>query len=216
MSKLRFNITMSLDGFVAGTNQSEEDPLGEGGVSLHDWAFALEAWRKPNGQDGGEVNASTSVVEESLANIGAYIMGRNMFGGGPGPWPDNPWNGWWGANPPYHVPVFVLTNHAREPLSMEGGTTFIFVTDGIESALEQAKEAAGDKDVMLSGGANVAQQYLAAELIEEMELHVVPLLLRDGARLFENLGDDLELEQIRSIEAPGVTHLKYRVVRRTP
>jgi dihydrofolate reductase len=212
MSKLRFNITMSLDGFVAGPNQSLENPLGEGGVRLHDWAFALEAWRKANGQDGGEVNASTSVVEESLANIGAYIMGRNMFGGGSGPWPDDPWNGWWGANPPYHVPVFVLTNHARQPLSMEGGTTFNFVTDGIESTLEQAKEAAGDKDVMLSGGANVAQQYLAAELIDEMELHVVPLLLRDGARLFDNLRNDPELEQVRSIEAPGVTHLKYRVV----
>jgi dihydrofolate reductase len=213
MSKLRFNITMSLDGFVAGPNQSLENPLGEGGVRLHDWAFALEAWRKANGQDGGEVNASTSVVEESLANIGAYIMGRNMFGGGSGPWPDDPWNGWWGANPPYHVPVFVLTNHARQPLSMEGGTTFNFVTDGIESTLEQAKEAAGDKDVMLSGGANVAQQYLAAELIDEMELHVVPLLLRDGARLFDNLRNDPELEQVRSIEAPGVTHLKYRVVK---
>ncbi|MDQ6791588.1 MAG: dihydrofolate reductase family protein [Candidatus Dormibacteraeota bacterium] len=213
MSKLRFNITMSLDGFVAGPNQSLENPLGEGGVRLHDWAFALEAWRKANGQDGGEVNASTSVVEESLANIGAYIMGRNMFGGGSGPWPDDPWNGWWGANPPYHVPVFVLTNHARQPLSMEGGTTFNFVTDGIESTLEQAKEAAGDKDVMLSGGANVAQQYLAAELIDEMELHVVPLFLRDGARLFDNLRNDPELEQVRSIEAPGVTHLKYRVVK---
>jgi dihydrofolate reductase len=140
-------------------------------------------------------------------------MGRNMFGGGSGPWPDDPWNGWWGANPPYHVPVFVLTNHARQPLSMEGGTTFNFVTDGIESTLEQAKEAAGDKDVMLSGGANVAQQYLAAELIDEMELHVVPLLLRDGARLFHNLRNDPELEQVRSIEAPGVTHLKYRVVK---
>ncbi|MDP9247046.1 MAG: dihydrofolate reductase family protein [Candidatus Dormibacteraeota bacterium] len=213
MSKLRFNITMSLDGFVAGPNQSVENPLGEGGIRLHEWAFALEAWRKANGQDGGEVNASTSVVEESLANIGAYIMGRNMFGGGSGPWPDDPWNGWWGANPPYHVPVFVLTNHARQPLSMEGGTTFNFVTDGIESTLEQAKEAAGDKDVMLSGGANVAQQYLAAELIDEMELHVVPLLLRDGARLFDNLRNDPELEQVRSIEAPGVTHLKYRVVK---
>ena len=211
MSKLRFNITMSLDGFVAGPNQSLENPLGEGGVRLHDWAFALEAWRKANGQDGGEVNASTSVVEESLANIGAYIMGRNMFGGGSGPWPDDPWNGWWGANPPYHVPVFVLTNHARPPLSMEGGTTFNFVTDGVESALKQAKEAAGDKDVMLSGGANVAQQYLAAELIDEMELHIVPLLLRDGARLLDNLRNDIELEQVRSIEAPGVTHLKYRV-----
>jgi dihydrofolate reductase len=212
MSKFRFNITMSLDGFVAGPNQSVEDPLGEGGMCLHDWAVALEAWRKPHGQDGGEVNASTPVVEESLANIGAHIMGRNMFGGGPGPWRDDPWNGWWGDDPPFHVPVFVLTNHAREPLSMKGGTTFTFVTGGIESALEQAKEAAGDKDVMLSGGASVAQQYLAAKLLDEMELHIVPLLLRNGARLLENLGDDLKLEQVRSIEAPGVTHLKYHVI----
>jgi dihydrofolate reductase len=213
MSKFRFNITMSLDGFVAGPNQSVENPLGEGGMGLHEWVVALEAWRKPHGQDGGEVNASTPVVEESLTNIGAHIMGRNMFGGGPGPWRDDPWNGWWGDDPPFHVPVFVLTNHAREPLSMEGGTTFSFVTGGIESALEQAREAAGDKDVMLSGGASVAQQYLAAKLLDEMELHVVPLLLRNGARLLDNLGDDLKLEQVRTIEAPGVTHLKYRVIK---
>ena len=214
MSKLRFNITMSLDGFVAGPNQSEENPLGEGGGRLHDWAFALVAFREQHGMEGGEVNASTPVVEESLENIGAEVMGRNKFGGGPGPWGDDPWTGWWGDNPPFHEPVFVLTHHAREPLEMQGGTTFSFVTDGIESALEQAKEAAGGKDVALGGGADVAQQYLAAGLIDEMEISVVPLLLGDGARLFDNLGGaDLELEPVRSVEAPGVTHLKYRVVK---
>jgi dihydrofolate reductase len=213
MGKLRFHITTSLDGFVAGPNQSVDNPLGQGGLDLHAWVFPLEAWRRPQGLDGGDVNASSAVVEESVANVGAYIMGRNMFGGGPGPWPDDPWNGWWGADPPYHVPVFVLTNHAREALSMEGGTTFTFVTDGIQSALELAKEAAGGKDVMVAGGASVARQYLAAGLVDEMELHIVPLLLHDGARLLENLGEDVALEQVRSIEAPGVTHIKYRVVK---
>jgi dihydrofolate reductase len=213
MSKLRFDITMSLDGYVAGPNQSEENPLGEGGGDLHDWAFALTAFRERHGMEGGEVNSSTPVVEESLANIGATVMGRNMFGGGPGPWGDDPWNGWWGDDPPFHTPVFVLTHHAREPLDMEEGTTFTFVTDGIESALEQAKEAAGGKDVGLGGGADVAQQYLAAGLIDELEIHVVPLLLGDGARLFDNLGGDVKVEPVRTVEAPGVTHLKYQVVK---
>ena len=214
MSKLRFNITMSLDGFVAGPNQSEENPLGEGGGQLHDWAVALAAWRQRHGMEGGEVNASTPVIEETLENIGATLMGRNMFGGGPGPWGDDPWKGWWGQNPPFHTPVYVLTHHAREPLEMEGGTTFTFVTDGIESALQQAKEAARGKDVALGGGANVAQQYLAAGLLDEMLISVVPLLLRDGERLLGNLGGaELELEQVRAVEAPGVTHLTYRVVK---
>jgi dihydrofolate reductase len=213
MSKVRFDITMSLDGYVAGPNQSEENPLGEGGGDLHDWAFALTAFREPHGMEGGEVNASTPVVEESLANIGAEVMGRNKFGGGPGPWGDDPWNGWWGDDPPFHTPVFVLTHHAREPLEMGGGTTFTFVTDGIESALEQAKEAAGERDVKIGGGANVAQQYLAAGLIDEMEISVVPLLLGDGARLFDNLGADVKVEPVRAVEAPGVTHLKYKLVK---
>jgi dihydrofolate reductase len=135
-----------------------------------------------------------------------------MFGGGPGPWKeDDPWNGWWGDNPPFHTPVFVLTHHPREPLEMEGGTTFYFVTDGIESALDQARQTAGDKDVLIGGGANVAQQYLAARLVDEFELHVVPILLGDGERLLENLGD-VKLEQVRAVEAPGVTHIKYRVI----
>jgi dihydrofolate reductase len=214
MSQLRLNITMSLDGFVAGPNQSVKNPLGIGGMRLHEWAFALAAWRKPHGLEGGEVNASTRVVEESLENVGAVLMGRSMFGGHPGPWGEEPWNGWWGDNPPFHTPVFVLTHHRRPPLSMRGGTTFTFVTDGIESALEQAMGAAGGKDVMLAGGASVAQQYLAARLVDEVNLSLVPLLLRGGERLFDNLGAaDLALEQIRAVEAPGVTHLKYRVIK---
>ncbi len=214
MSKLRLHISMSLDGFVAGPDQSEENPLGIDGMKLHDWAFGLAAWRKTHGLEGGETNASTPVVEESLANIGAYVMGRNMFGGGPGPWGDDPWPGWWGDDPPYHTPVFVLTHHAREPLALQGGTTFTFVTDGIESALDQARAAADGKDVLLAGGASIAQQYLAAGLVDELNVAVSPVLLGSGARLLENLGDaDIELEQVRAVEAPGVTHLKYRVAK---
>jgi dihydrofolate reductase len=215
MSKFRFQLAVSLDGFVAGPDQSVENPLGVGGLALHEWVFKLAAWRKQHGQEGGEVNASTSVVEELQSNVGATVMGRNMFGGGPGRWSeDDPWNGWWGDNPPFHTPVFVLTHHPREPLEMRGDTTFTFVTDGIESALEQAKQAAGGQDVLLGGGANVVQQYLAAGLIDEFELHVVPILLGDGERLLENLRE-LEVEQVRAIEAPGVTHIKYRVVKQT-
>ena len=213
MSTVRFQLAISLDGFVAGPQQSVDNPLGVGGTALHEWAFTLEAWRKQQGLEGGDVNASTPIVEELQSNIGAYVMGRNMFGGGPGPWnEDDPWMGWWGDNPPYHAPVFVLTHHPREPLEMEGGTTFTFVTEGIEAALQQAQEAAGDQDVLLAGGARVVQQYLAAGLVDEFELHLVPLLLQAGERLLENLGQ-LELEQVRAVEAPGVTHLKYRVVK---
>ena len=213
MGKVRFQLAISLDGFVAGPDQSEENPLGVGGEDLHEWVFGLEVWRKSQGLEGGDVNASTPVVEEVQANVGATVMGRNMFGGGPGPWKeDPPWNGWWGDDPPYHTPVFVLTHHPRSPLEMEGGTTFIFVTDGIGSALEQARRAAAGQDVLLGGGANVVQQYLAAGLVDEFELHVAPILLGDGERLLQNVGD-LRVEQVRAIEAPGVTHIKYRVVK---
>jgi dihydrofolate reductase len=213
MAKLRFQIAMSLDGFVAGPNPSVDNPLGEGGMQLHEWAFELEAWRKPHGREGGAVNASTPVVEASLENTGATIMGRNMFGGGTGPWGDEPWDGWWGDDPPFHTPVFVLTHHAREPLEKQGGTTFDFVTSGIESALAQAKEAAGGKDVSLGGGASVAQQYLTAGLIDEMLLSVVPVVLGGGTRLFENVpAGKLKLDPIQVVDAPGVTHLRYRVV----
>ena len=214
MSKLRFNIAMSLDGFVAGPDQSSENPLGVGGEHLHEWLVPLAIFREAHGGEGGEVNASTQVVEEWFDNVGAFVMGRNMFGGGPGPWGDEPWEGWWGDDPPFHVPVFVLTHHEREPLEKDGGTTFYFVTDGIESALDQARQAATGKDVSIGGGASVVQQFVAAGLVDEFELSVVPRLLGRGERLLDNLGDaDLELEQIRAIEAPGVTHLKYRMVR---
>jgi dihydrofolate reductase len=214
MSKLRCHISISLDGFAAGPNQSQENPLGEGGTQLHDWVIRLAAWRESHGYDGGEVNESTRIVEESRENVGAGVMGRNMFGPpGGGPWGDEQWTGWWGDNPPFHYPVFVLTHHPRQPLEMEGGTTFHFVTDGIEPALEQAREAAGGKDVLLSGGAEVVNEYLAAGLLDELQLSVAPVLLGDGARLFEDLGDaKVQLEQVRVVEAPGVAHLGYRVV----
>jgi dihydrofolate reductase len=214
MAKLKFDVTISLDGFIAGPNPSEEHPLGEGGDQLHEWAFKLAAWREPHGLEGGEVNASTEVVAKSLENVGATVMGRNMFGGGPGPWGADPWDGWWGDDPPFHTPVFVLTHHEREPLEKEGGTTFTFVTDGIESALAQAKEAGGGKDVSLGGGAAVIQQYLAAGLVDELQLTVVPVLLGGGTRLFDNIaGATIRLEPVRVIETPDVTHLKYRVVK---
>jgi len=208
MSKVKLTITMSVDGFVAGPGQSPEHPLGVGGEELHGWLVALKAFRESHGGEGGEVNASTPIAEGILGGAGATIMGRGMFGGGPGPW-DGSWQGWWGDDPPYHHPVFVLTNHAREPLELQGGTTFHFVTDGIVSALEQARAAAGDQDVSIGGGASVAQQYLAAGLLDELVVSIVPILLGDGARLFENLGD-AKLEQIESVEAPGVTHIRYR------
>jgi dihydrofolate reductase len=211
MSKLRFEIAISTDGYVAGPNQSEQHPLGEGGEQLHEWVLKLQAWRKSHGRDGGEVNPSNEIVEEAMQNVGAVVMGRNMFGGGPGPWGEQPWDGWWGEDPPFHVPVFVLTHHEREPLEMQGETTFHFVTDGIESALAQARAAAAGKDVRLGGGASAAQQYLAAGLIDELQLNIVPTLLGGGERLFEQVGAELALEQTRVVHTPEVTHIRYRV-----
>ncbi|TMQ11088.1 MAG: dihydrofolate reductase [Deltaproteobacteria bacterium] len=213
MSNVRCNLAISLDGYLAGPDQSVENPLGVGGLALHDWAFPLAAFRRMHGQDGGDVNASTQIIEESVANVGAVIMGRNMFGGYPGPWRDDPpWTGWWGDNPPYHVPVFVITHHPRPPLVMQGGTTFTFVTDGIAPALAQARAAAAGKDVVIAGGASIAQQYLAAGLVDEVNVSIVPLLLKAGERLFDRLGSaERKLEQVRVIEAPGVTHIRYRV-----
>jgi dihydrofolate reductase len=211
MSKLRFRISMSLDGYVAGPSQSVDNPLGIGGTRLHEWAFQLAVFRAHLGFDGGEVNESTPVVEGWLTNIGATVMGRNMFGGHPGPWDaKEPWNGWWGKNPPFHHPVFVLTHHARAPLELEGGTTFTFITGGVEVALEQARRAAGGKDVSLGGGASVARQYLVAGLVDEMEISLVPALLGSGERLFDGTGDDLHgLELVRTVATPKVTHLKF-------
>jgi dihydrofolate reductase len=212
MSKVRAHISVSLDGYVAGPNQSRENPLGEGGESLHDWLIELKAWREPHGREGGEENISSEILEEETDNVGAEIMGRGKFGPPEGgPWEDS-WHGWWGEEPPFNMPVFVLTHHEREPLTLSD-TTFTFVTDGIESALAQAREAAGGKDVFLGGGADLINQYLAAGLVDELELHVAPILLGGGSRLFEGVGPDLKLEELRAVEAPGVAHLKYRVVK---
>jgi dihydrofolate reductase len=213
MSKVRAHISVSLDGYVAGPKQSHENPLGEGGEDLHEWVTSLKAWREGHGHEGGEVNASSAIVEEEKDNVGAEIMGRGMFGPPDGgPWGQDPWPGWWGEDPPFHMPVFVLTHHEREPLTLSD-TTFTFVTNGIESALEQAREAAGAKDVFIGGGAEIINQYLAAGVVDELEVHVVPMLLGGGARLFDGVGPDLKLEQLRAVEAPGVAHLSYRVVK---
>jgi dihydrofolate reductase len=206
-------MAISLDGYVAGPDQSVENPVGVGGTRVFEWFFDLEVWRRMQGLEGGIVNESTAVIQGGRSNVGAYVMGRNMFGGGPGPWRDDPpWRGWWGDDPPYHVPVFVLTHHPREPLEMQGGTTFFFVTDGITSALERAREAAGELDVRIAGGADAVRQYLTAGLVDEFELSVTPVLFGRGERLFDNVAD-VGLEQVRAVEAPGVTHIKYRVLR---
>jgi dihydrofolate reductase len=211
MSRVTCHIAMSLDGFVAGPNPTVDEPLGVGGERLHEWAFPTEAWRAQHGREGGERNADAEVIEEVTQGVGAYIMGRRMFGGGEGPW-DESWRGWWGDEPPFHTPVFVLTHHARDPLPMRGGTTFTFVTDGIESALAQARDAAGEKDVAVAGGASAVQQYLAAGLLDELYLHIVPVLLGAGARLLEDVGHPA-LEPVKVVASPGVTHVRYRVVR---
>ena len=214
MAKLRLHITMSLDGYVAGPDQDEENPLGVGGLELHEWVFPLREFQDMHGGDGagGETNASSAVVQERWANIGATIMGRNMFGPIRGQWPDDSWRGWWGEEPTYHHPVFVLTHHPREPLEMEGGTVFEFVTGGIESALARAKDAAQGDDVWLAGGASVVNQYLAAGFVDEIDLSIAPLVLGAGERLFEGLEPgSLNITQIRAVDAPGVTHIKYQV-----
>jgi dihydrofolate reductase len=213
MGLVTCQISVSLDGFVAGPNQSLENPIGEGGLRLHEWVFGTAAWRRMEGQEGGEDSQDSEVIDEASQGIGAYVMGRKMFGGGSGEW-DRDWKGWWGPDPPYHVPVFVLTHHPREPLPMEGGTTFNFVTDGIESALEQAQAAAGDQIVSIAGGASAVQQVLAAGRLDELFLHVVPVVLGAGERLLEGVGDP-ELKLVKVIASPAVTHIKYRIVRRT-
>jgi dihydrofolate reductase len=213
MSQTTCQISISLDGYVAGPNQSLDNPLGEGGERLHDWVVVTDSWRSRHGHEGGERSADDEVAAKLMQGIGAYIMGRNMFGGGggDGDW-DESWTGWWGDDPPYHTPVFVLTHHPREPLEMKGGTTFHFVTDGIESALEQAKAAAGELDVSIAGGASAVNQYLAAGLLDELHLHVVPIVLGAGARLHEDVGNP-RLEPVDVVASPAVTHVRYRVAR---
>jgi dihydrofolate reductase len=216
MARLFLDISMSLDGFVAGPNPTLEQPLGEGGEELHEWVFRLASWRGPHGLEGGETGADDDLVRERLEHTGAVIMGRRMFSGGEGPWEDDPnADAWWGDNPPFHVPVFVLTHHEREPVEKEGGTTFTFVTDGIESALTQARSAAGERDVALAGGASVAQQYLQAGLLDELHVHVAPVLLGGGVSLFGQLGTDAPTLKLTGVlESPLATHLSYDVVNR--
>ena len=211
MGKVRFEISMSLDGYVAGPSPSLEEPLGKGGEGLHEWVVRLASWRRQHGLEGGETGPDDDMLAESVANAGATIMGRRMFSGGEGPWEDDPRrDGWWGDEPPFHTPVFILTHHAREPQQMEGGTTFTFVTDGIEAALEQARAAAGDKDVAIAGGGSVGRQYLEAGLLDEMTIHLVPVLLGGGVSLFEGIDPTkVKLEPVRSDrlargDAPGL------------
>jgi dihydrofolate reductase len=212
MGKVTCQISISLDGLVAGPNQSLDNPIGEGGMRLHDWMFATSSWRRQHGQEGGGDGVDSEVADEVKQGVGAYIMGRKMFGGGSGRW-DQEWKGWWGEEPPYHAPVFVLTHHPRQPLPMLGGTTFRFVTDGIKSALEQAQAAAGDQDVTIAGGASTIRQYLAAGSLDELYLHIVPVILGAGERLLEDVGDPV-LEPVKVVASPAVTHIKYRIVKR--
>jgi dihydrofolate reductase len=211
MTRLTFDISMSLDGFVAGPNATLEEPLGEGGEQLHEWTVRLASWRERHGMSGGETGPDDDVARESIGAAGAFLMGRRMFSGGQGPWAEDPnADAWWGDEPPFRVPVFVLTHHPREPVEKQGGTTYTFVTDGIESALERARDAAGDKRVEIAGGASVIQQYLNAGLVDDFQLHVVPVLFGGGVRLFEKERGELEL--MRVVGSPTVTHLSYRVV----
>jgi dihydrofolate reductase len=209
VAKLRLSITMSLDGYVAGPGQSVDAPLGEGGFALHEWAFATRSFRAVHGGEGGETGLDDDRVAAAARGIGATIMGRNMFGPDRGPWGDDPWQGWWGDEPPFHTPVYVLTHHPREPLEL-GGTTFHFVTEGPEAALERALAAAGGLDVSVGGGAQTAQQYLRAGLIDELEVHVVPALLGGGARLFENLdGGPAGYVCTGLVSSPAVAHFAF-------
>jgi dihydrofolate reductase len=207
---LYLDISVSLDGYVAGPEPSMNEPLGIGGEQLHEWAFATKAFQEIHGRDGGEEGPDDEVMREPVSNTGATIMGRRMFSGGADAWAgDGNASGWWGDEPPFHHPVFVLTHHERDPLELTG-TTFTFVTDGIESALRQAQAAAGEKDVAIGGGADVARQYLEAGLVEQLQLHVAPVLLGSGARLLD--GFVRRFDNVRTQASPsGVAHLKYRV-----
>ena len=212
---LIFDITVTLDGYIAGPSPTLEQPLGEGGDRIHEWMYQLASFREQHGISGGTTNPDSEILEESMGRTGAIVMGRKMFSGGEGPWQDDPnADGWWGDDPPFHMPVLILTQHPREPVPKQGGTSYTFVTDGIEAALEQARAAAGERDVSISGGASAARQYLDAGLVDELQIHLVPLLLGGGRRLFDGSGTHRpELELTRVIDSPSVTHLRYRVVR---
>ena len=211
MSNVIADISISLDGFVAGPSPSLDDPLGQGGMQLHEWAFRLAAWRRPHGLEGGDVDVDSKLVERNLAATGAVVMGRQMFSSGSGPWEDDPnAGGWWGDEPPFHNPVFVLTHHPRERFELKGGTSFTFVTDGIESAVSQARDAAGGKDVLVAGGAEVIQQGLVAGLIDEMQLHIAPIFLGGGRRLFDGIAP-AQLTVTEVVSVPLTTHVRLRV-----
>src|SRR5262245_6575167 len=202
---------MSLDGYVAGPEPTLEEPLGKNGDELHEWVVKTKAWREQHGLKGGDEDENSAMVEEGLASVGAFVMGRKMFSGGSGSWEDDPMaQGWWGDEPPFHAAVFVLTHHAREPEEMEGETTFFFVTDGVEAAVEQARAAAGERDVAISGGANVIQQALSAGLVDEIRVHVAPILLGGGTRLFGE-GQPVRLEATRVLSSPMATHVAYDI-----
>jgi len=214
MGKVVAEISTSLDGYVAGPNPTLENPLGEGGEQLHEWAVRLKSWRETHGLPDGESGPDDELLAESVAATGAVVMGRQMFSGGEGPWEDDAnANGWWGDEPPFHKPVFVLTHHAREPLVLKG-TTFTFVTDGLDSAVDDARAAAAEQDVLVAGGADTIDQAIRAGLVDELQLHLAPVLLGAGARLFDGVAPELpRFEITQVIESPLVTHLRYRVVK---
>jgi dihydrofolate reductase len=208
VSKVKCQISISADGYLAGPNQSEEHGLGEGGEALHDWAFKTRFFQEIHGREGGERGVSDDLVREASADSNAVVMGRNMFGPVRGPWTEPLWNGWWGDEPPFRVPVFVLTHYEREPLTL-GETTFHFVTDGIESAVTQAREAAGDGHVSIGGGGEAIQETIRAGLLDEILVHQVPMILGGGVRLFDGIPSSVKLEQVRAVQGDGVAHLFY-------
>ena len=205
------SFAVSLDGYAAGPHKDLENPLGVRGPELMEWFFNSRMWRRMHGQDGGETGVDNAMAEKGFDNLGAWILGRNMFGPVRGPWPDDSWKGWWGEEPPYHTPVFVLTHHARPPLSMKGGTVFHFVTDGIESALAQAKAAAGGRDVRLGGGAATVREYLRAGLVDELHLAVRPILLGRGESLWNGIdAAALGYACVESVAGERATHVFLR------
>lgn len=214
MAKVKAQISVSLDGYMAGPNQTQENPLGEGGMELHQWAFKLASWREAHERDGGErgENPSNTVLEAAQADVGAVVLGRNMFGPIRGEWGDSGWNGWWGEEPPFHAPVFVLTHYEREPVEMLGGTTFHFVTEGVERAVAQAEEAAGEADVSIGGGASTLHQCMRAGLLDEILVNQVPVLLGAGERLFDDLAAGAAaFELVQLVQGREAAHLTYRV-----
>ena len=214
MTNVIADLSISLDGFVAGPDPSQKDPLGIGGEQLHEWAFKAMSWQQEHGGEGGEDNADSKLIEALRARVGAGIMGRKMYSGGSGGWEDDPNpRGWWGDDPPFHHNVYVLTHHEREPLEMEGGTTFHFVTDGVQSAYDQAIAAAGGKDVQVHGGGSAVSQFLRAGLLDELTVHVAPVFLGSGARLLDDVPAG-RLERLNTLASDtGVVHVSYRVVK---